>query len=52
MHTAKKTPQKQKKTTKKNKKNQQQASGMSPNTIGLKDNYVFVKTAVLIWNPP
>ena len=25
---------------------------MSPNSVGLKDKHVFVKTAVLIWNPP
>ena len=25
-----------------------QASGMSPNSVGLKDKYVFVKSAVLI----
>ena len=25
---------------------------MSPNSIGLKNEYVFVKTDVLIWNPP
>ena len=29
-----------------------QACGMSPNSVGLKDKHVFVKTAVLIWNPP
>ena len=29
-----------------------QASGMSPNSVGLKTKYVFVKTAVLILNPP
>ena len=25
---------------------------MNPNSVGLKDKHVFVKTAVLIWNPP
>ena len=29
-----------------------QACGMSPNSVNLKDKHVFVKTAVLIWNPP
>ena len=29
-----------------------QACGMSPTSVGLKDKYVFVKTAVLIQNPP
>ena len=29
-----------------------QASGMSPNSVGLKDKYVFVKSTVLIKNPP
>ena len=52
MHTAKKTHKNTKNNNKKQQKKQQQASGMSLNTIGLKDSYVFVKTAVLIWNPP
>ena len=25
---------------------------MSPNSVGLKDKHAFVKTALLIWNPP
>ena len=29
-----------------------QACGVIPNSVGLKDKHVFVKTAVLIWNPP
>ena len=29
-----------------------QATGMSPNSVGLKDKYVFVKSTVLIKNPP
>ena len=29
-----------------------QASGMSPNSVGLRDKYVFVKSTVLIKNPP
>ena len=29
-----------------------QASSMNPNSVGLKNKYVFVKTAVVIWNPP
>ena len=29
-----------------------QASGVSPNSVGLKDKYVFVKSTVLIKNPP
>ena len=29
-----------------------QANGMSPNSVGLKDEYVFVKSTVLIKNPP
>ena len=29
-----------------------QASGMSPNSVGLKYQYVFVKSTILIKNPP